>query len=653
MTAAPPLRVVAHDDPWDVRLARTSSPLLRRFCDAGVLEAADVHVADRLVRLGVEADLLAGPAGPDDGHDPVRLAAALAVRALRHGSVCVEVALLHEQVAADSAATAAAAEGGPVVDVDALPWPEPEAWLRALEGCGLVVVGLGDPAPDEGDAGGALRPLRLVDGRLYLERYRRLEEVVAQQVDARAGAEDGRRAPGTEDTGQQRLGAALDRLLPAGGDPQQRRAAEVAASGRLLVLVGGPGTGKTTTTARLLAVLAGAAEDGGPSPRVALAAPTGKAAARLQEAVASELAALPEQDRDRLGRLEASTLHRLLGLRPGSTRARYGPHHRLPADVVVVDESSMVSLELMSRLLVAVRPDARLLLLGDPDQLASVEAGAVLGDLVERLGDRGPVVRLEQTYRFGGAIAGLASAVRDGRADDAVDLLRAGTADDGSGVAGELELVEVDLEQSGAAALRGLRADVVDGGTALVAAARAGDAQQALALLARHRVLCGHRRGPFGEQRWGEQVQRWLLEAVPDLLAGGTWWAGRPLLMTSNDPVVGLFNGDSGVVLGDAGGPGHGAVAVFGAPEAPRRVPVARLSDLRTVHAMTVHRSQGSQLDRVTLVLPPVGSPLLTRELLYTAVTRARRHVRVVGTEAAVRRAVTTRAVRASGLAER
>ncbi|MDQ1630364.1 MAG: exodeoxyribonuclease alpha subunit, partial [Frankiaceae bacterium] len=336
----------ANPDPFDVRYALRAPGLLRTFNAAGVLAAADVHVATRLGRLGKEPS------------EAVQLAAALAVRAVRLGSVCIDLATLpgtialEEEAALDAAGLAAAA---PLLDE--LPWPEPTTWDAALQASPLV-GGADDDAPPLADG----RPLRYVDGLLYLDRYWRQEELIRQELDDRAG-----RAHPTVDV--DRLRTALHRLWPAPPPDRQRLAAAVAALSWTTVLAGGPGTGKTTTVARLLALLV---DQPGPV-RIALAAPTGKAAARLQEAVRTETATLSDDDRQRLGDLTASTVHRLLGWRPDRRgRFRHDRTNRLPFDVVVVDETSMVSLTLMSRLLEAVRPDARLVLVGDPDQLASV-----------------------------------------------------------------------------------------------------------------------------------------------------------------------------------------------------------------------------------------------------------------------------------------
>jgi len=640
----------------DVRVAVGAAPLLARFNAADIVAAADVHVAQRLGRLAGETD------------EEVLLAVALTVRAVRGGSVCLELA---------DAAETAVPESEDAAPADDLPWPEPDRWTRKVTASTrLVAVG----ADGRDDA-----PVRWVDGRLYLDRYWRDEQRVRAEVDARLRREMA--GPDAE-----RLRSAVQRMFPATDDSRQRLAAAAAALGHLTVLTGGPGTGKTTTVARLLAVLQ---ETAGPGLRVALAAPTGKAAARLQEAVRESLDRLDPVDRRRVGEPQAMTVHRLLGWRPGtSTRFRHDRDHHLPHDVVVVDETSMVSLPLMSRLLEALRPTARLVLVGDPDQLASVEAGAVLGDLVARspVADRLPglleqvlpddlrpsvaatgtaatgtgtgtgtgtvdpvrglrngVVRLEVVHRHGARIGDLAAAIRNGQADDALALLRAGHP--------EAQLVEVAGDRPSEAEVAGLRSDARAAGRTLVRAARDGDAAAALRALESHRVLVAHRRGPAGVAHWSALVEEWVAEAArADATppAGGltgpveqTWYPGRPLLVTRNDRDSGLYNGDTGVVVADGSG---GVVAVFGDPDTPLRIRPHRLPAVETVHAMTVHRAQGSQFGQVSLVLPPATSPLLTRELLYTAVTRARSGVRVVGTADAVRAAVQRPVRRASGL---
>ncbi len=622
--------VYEHDehDVHDVQQVRSASGVLRDFNRLGVLGAADVHVALRLGRLGPEPD------------ERVLLAIALTVRGLRAGSVCLDLATAQATTAVEDVDVAALA---------ALEWPEPAAWVTALEASGLVAVGSdGDPS----------RPLRLLGSTVYLDRYWRQEQQIAAVLDDAAQ----RPAPAVD---QDRLRAALARLFP-GADPDRQRLAAVLAAHRWVsVLAGGPGTGKTTTVAKLLALLQ---DQAGGSLRIALAAPTAVAAARLTFAARGVARHFEEEDRDRLGAPEASTLHRLLGRRPGSrTRFRHDRHNRLPFDVVVVDEASMVSLTLMARLVDALRPECRLILVGDPDQLASVEAGAVLGDLVQRetlfedttstrIGSlvaadvadldeeerdalaRG-VVRLSHVHRFSAEIQSFAEAVRTGDAADVAAVL-----------ARQHPSIEfVDVDPAVAADLSSLRDDVVSAGAAVHEAALAGDGDGALRRLAAHRVLCAHREGPYGVAQWTRQAEDWLRTAISGYAAGGRWYVGRPLLVTSNDYQLRLFNGDTGVVVDVDGTPR----AAFLRNDVLDLLATSRLSDVQTVHAMSVHRSQGSQYDRVTLVLPPAGSPLLTRELLYTGLTRAKEHVRIIGTTEALMAAVRRPIVRASGLRNR
>ncbi|MDN5762388.1 MAG: exodeoxyribonuclease V subunit alpha [Microlunatus sp.] len=589
-------------------LAVGADGLLTRFNAAGVLDFADVHTAVTVTRITGETD------------ETVQLALALTVRALRMGSVCVDLKTVADDV------FEAAEEG---LDTADLPWPDPAEWLVRCRASRALADG---PAAAPG------RPLRLVAGRLYLERYWRQEESVRRQLADRESS-----PPPTIDA--ERLSAALERLFTrAGLDPsetdRQRQAAEVCARRWVTVLAGGPGTGKTTTVAKVLAMLS---DQPGRPPRIALAAPTGKAAARLTEALHQTRRQLGADDAGRIAELGAVTLHRLLGWQPSRRgRFRHNAENHLPHEVIVVDEMSMVSLTLMARLLEAIRPDARLVLVGDPDQLSSVEAGAVLADIAGALGadpsaDRG-VVRLQRTWRYGGAIEDLARAVRSCDEDAAVEVLRRGVDD--------VVFVETDLSSPRPEGIAGLAQAVTDAGVALRTAATAGDVPAALEALDRHRLLCAHRHGPYGVTRWSGEAERWLAESMPGYAEDGEWYQGRPLLITANDYDLNLFNGDTGVVVAAAGG----VRAAFSRGATPMLISPVRLDAVQTTHAMTVHRAQGSQFDVVSFVLPPPDSPLLTRELLYTAVTRASRRVQVFGSEEAVRRAVRRPANRASGL---
>ncbi|HRW18964.1 MAG TPA: exodeoxyribonuclease V subunit alpha, partial [Dermatophilaceae bacterium] len=580
--------------------------------ELGVLESSDVQVAARLGALGGEPD------------QRVLLAVALAVKALRGGSVCLDLS--------------AVADATP--EATGVGWPDPSEWLAAVQASPLVAASV----------------LHLEGPLLYLDRYWREEGLIAARLRERVTA-----APPPVDEAVLLAGA--QRIFPEGYAEQ--RAVSVAAARRWTALItGGPGTGKTTAVAGLIALLAEqAAATGATRPlRVALTAPTGKAAARLQEAVAAAAARLPGDDRARLAALPttaASTLHRLLGSRPGTrTRFRHDRDNRLPHDVVVVDETSMVSLTMMARLVEALRPDARLVLVGDPDQLSSVEAGAVLADLVAGYAALDPdaVGALRTSHRFGAQIGALAVAVRDGDADAALAVLLAGGAE------------VTRLDPADPLAVAEVREVALGAALELRRAAAAGDPAAAIAALDRHRLLCAHRDGPVGAGHWNRQVERWLTETsgVPVGAAWGReWYAGRPLLVTANDYGLGLFNGDTGVAIAaDPGRPrrsGRGrarpdapalraAVATAGEPTL---LATSRLADVETMHALTIHKSQGGQADEVTVVLPDEDSHLLTRELLYTAITRAQSRVRILGSEEALRLSIGRPAQRASGLRAR
>lgn len=441
--------------------------LLAEFNTAGVLAPADVHTARLIGDLWAEPD------------ESVRLAIALAVRALRSGSVCLDITRLAEQAIATL-------EEVP----DALSWPDPADWVAAIQRSPAVAT-----ATSGGSTG---QPLRLVDTLLYLERWWRTEEVVRHQLQQRS-VETVPLAP------LPRLRRELDALfddeaLPAAEPPHQRLAAAMTALNQVTVVAGGPGTGKTTVVAKILA-LHEALHDA--PPVVALAAPTGKAAARLEEAVRRSVDDLPTPWSS-TAVPDAVTLHRLLGVRPGQAHARHNPDNPLPHELVVVDEMSMVSLSQMALLLQALRPHARLVLVGDPDQLTPVDAGAVLADITRAVpptpdrmlaslaevadSERPPalptgagVATLSFTWRFQGGIGRLARAIRAGDADMAVEVLQSGAEDV------RLSPSDSNLNPATAAAIRD---QVVGAGRAMHAAADAGDARKALSALEQHRVLC-------------------------------------------------------------------------------------------------------------------------------------------------------------------
>ena len=602
----------------DLVLGLTPESLLGTFNRAGVLSAADVHVALALDRLTGQDDAL------------VALAAAIAVRAARTGHVLADLVTAPTTVLAGAEVEAALEE---------LPWPQPETWLERVANSALVST-----------PGGAhqRRPLRLEGSALYLERYWRDECSVAAELLRRAGAPQLL-------VDEQRLATISERLFPDDRSGLQREAAARSARGLLSVVAGGPGTGKTTTIARFLALACDqGAGDAKAAPLVALTAPTGKAAARVAEAVREVAQRLPlgEAVREWMAHLDASTVDRLLGRHPGSAgRFRHDRQDQLPHDIVVVDETSMMSLPLMASLLEAVRPDARLVLVGDPEQLASVEAGAVLADIVgpalEDLASRATkpmgrcVTVLSANHRFKGALAEVAAAARAGASDDVVAALRHPS---GEGVS----WVEVDPTACQGEALSAVLRVV--GGEVKILAERcaSGDAPGATLALSQFRLLCAHREGPAGVATWNALIERWLT-APPATSPNTAWYPGRPVVVTENDYSLGLWNGDLGVALRE----GDRMVVAFQRGSSVVRVSPSRLTAVQTAFAMTAHRAQGSEFDQVVFVLPPAPARILTRELFYTAVTRARRSVTVVGTEDAVRFAVARPVARASGLAAR
>jgi exodeoxyribonuclease V alpha subunit len=626
--------VVRERDRFEARFALHASGLLRQFNEAGVVHAADVHVARELARLGGESD------------ETVLLAVALAVRGPRLGHVHVDLASIRDTAAVDAEEP---------VDLATLDWPEPRAWIARLGASPLVRAGdgpagvagaAGTPAATAGGppAAGEVRPLRLVGSWLYLDRYWAEEVGVARALREMTGT-----APAAIDDALLRDG--LVRLFGPEVSGRQSDAARTAVTHRWSVVAGGPGTGKTTTVARIVALICEqAAAAGGAFPLVALAAPTGKAAARLQESVHAEAARLDVEDRVReeLLALRASTIHRLLGWRPGSaSRFRHDRNQRLAHDVVIVDETSMVSLSLIARLIEALRSGARLILVGDPGQLASIEAGAVLGDIVgEGHGSHPPpeIVVLDQVHRFGGGIAQLAMAIRAGNGDQVMELLRAGSED----------VTWLDLDVAEQDALTAVSEPALTAARATFEAARAGRARDALDALGSFRILCAHRRGPYGVATWTARMEGWLAAELPDLDPEDRWYVGRPLLVNENDYELRLNNGDTGVVV--ALGDGRVAAAFARGQETIEHSP-SRLGAVDTVYAMTVHKSQGSQFESAAVLLPAgrAGnvSRILTRELLYTAATRAQRKLILAGTEESVRAAVARPVARASGLGRR
>ena len=605
------------------------SAALERLHRAGEVDDLDRHFALLLARL-------------DGGHSPlVALAAAEASRATGEGHVCTDLERL-ASLALDESGTGLAAE----------------AWRETLWSSG-VVGGPGDFTPLVLDAA----------GRLYLWRYHDHEQRIARALAARATA--------TPEVDETLLADGLRRLFPdrAPESPdRQRLAAATAVLRRLAVISGGPGTGKTTTVTRLLALLveqALATEDPRP-PRIALAAPTGKAAARLQDAIraAREKLSVSDAVRDAIP-AEAATLHRLLGVIPGTSRFRHDAANPLPVDAVVVDEASMVDLALMARLVDALPPQARLVLLGDRDQLASVEAGAVLGELCAGAGacteafaarlrviagealpsvpddEAAPladcVVLLEHSYRFGATsgIGRVARAVRAGDAEEALAVLTEAASDDA--------VLHVPAAAGAVPLLQAEALSALDPYLALAGTRPPADPATLIDAFARGRTLVAHREGAAGVAGANAAIENALL-ADGRVLPRGAWYPGRPVMVTRNDYGLRLFNGDTGITVATD----QGLRVCFESDDAatPRAVSPGRLPEHATVWAMTVHKSQGSEFDTVVLALPETVTPVLSRELVYTALTRARERVVVLGRAEVLAGAVGARVARRSGLGE-
>jgi exodeoxyribonuclease V alpha subunit len=616
---------------------------------AGVLTRFDVRFARGLGELG------------DESSEAVLLGAALAARGVLQGHVCLDVGAASERLLSDLAG-GEASEAEASDEASAARLPSRATWLAALRESSLV-----------GD-GASVSPLVLDDaGRLYLRRYWLHQRALAESL--------ARRVKPADDVAPEVLRDGLVRLFAESKDNPdwQRVAAAAAVLRRFAVISGGPGTGKTTTVVRVLALLVEQAlARGDEPPRIVMVAPTGKAAARLVESIKQQRARLDVSEEVRAAiPEEASTIHRCLGVIHGSaTRFRHNETRPLVADVLIVDEASMVDLALMRRLLDATPEDARVLLLGDKDQLASVEAGSVLGDIcgdaedapvsaaehtadfaarVHALtGDELPpaeredlpeladgVILLRKSHRYGGAgpIGGLARAINEQRADDALALLDEPAPEEADRW---IRWVRPSKEERGLpSALRTMAL------TRYAAAMRAETAEEKLRRFGEFRILCAHRRGPLGAERVNADLEASLV-AREIVSGGGALYDGRPVMVKANDYDVGLYNGDIGVLMQEP--EGEWRACFVGADGEERRLAPSRLPPHETVFAMTVHKSQGSEFDEVLVILPPMPSPVLTRELLYTAVTRARARVTLLGREDVLRAAIEHRVQRASGL---
>jgi exodeoxyribonuclease V alpha subunit len=670
---------------------------LQLWTAQGLLRHIDSALAAQLLRL----DGQASPA--------LLVAAALLAQMEGHGHTCLPLA--------DLCAPPVALLAWPTVAVDgpqglrAL-WAHLPAtladWQAALQSSTSRACSRLSDAPDQGQplvlGGTAQAPL------LYLRRYAGYEQRVGRGLLQRASEP----LPVPEAVAR----SWLDRFFVPSADALsetsshtdwQKVACAVALHARLSVITGGPGTGKTYTAARLLALLLALHEGDSPL-RVALAAPTGKAAARLKQSIDNALTSLQEQVPEgsgldlntliaRMG--PARTLHSLLGARPDTRQFRHHAANPLDVDVLIVDEASMVHLEMMDALLQALPPTARLVLLGDKDQLASVEAGAVLGDLCRDatagryssataqfvwsvtgqalaaefvVPDTAPVlaqqtVMLRQSRRFKGAIGQLALAVNRGDAAAARAVLsenfvgaspRSRMNDEGSGSKQASALLSLQpstpqavcalaLGTSGKPSYADYLRLLQTGPAGQGAEAQASWVGGVLKAFERFRILCAVHQGDWGTLGLNAAVQKSLADQGL-LKPQGDWFAGRPIMVTRNDAQLGVFNGDVGVVLPNLEGK---LKAWFLDGDALRSVSVMRLAQVETAFVMTVHKSQGSEFEHTALVLPPGGAEVLSRELVYTGITRAREQFTLIEAEAGLLEAAIDRpSVRASGLAQ-
>lgn len=660
-------------------MSRTFDDLLPTPLDAGHLAAlapltvgADLlALLDRWVERGwlraLDRAFVAFLGERDPQADPlVLLAATLASHQLGHGHVCLDLA---ETLAAPDFALSLPPEGDALAGPLLLPSQllerlDLDTWRQRLQASALVAAASTDAQ--------ASRPLVLSGQRLYLRRYwayeRRIDSALRERLE---------QAEPTPADLRARLAALFEGAALAGQVDWQKLACALATRSAFSIITGGPGTGKTTTVVRLLALLQAPPVEAGRPLRIRLAAPTGKAAARLTESIGQQVERLAVSDTVRNNiPSDVSTVHRLLGSRPGSRHFRHHAGNPLPLDVLVVDEASMIDLEMMANLLAAMPGHARLILLGDKDQLASVEAGAVLGDLCRdaEAGRYSSATRnwLEQVSGESLADSGLAEgdALRDPLPQQVVMLRHSRRFGEGSGI-GQLArqvnaqqpeqaraLLEQGLSDVHSLRLSGEHDRKLDT-LLLQGLGRGGDSPQgyreylqrirqtrpaldthaddprwqawALGVLRafeRFQLLCAVRKGPWGVEGLNQRVGK-VLTAAGLIDGEQPWYEGRPVLMTRNDYGLGLMNGDIGIALrlpdAQASEPllrvafprndGQGGV---------RFVLPSRLSEVETVYAMTVHKSQGSEFSHTVLVLPDALNPVLTKELIYTGITRAK-----------------------------
>lgn len=589
---------------------------LMELAEAGHVTTTDLQIAQ----------YVAGAIVPEPSFFDL-LSVARAVGATQLGHVCADLRRSGSVVPVSDPDVPTTEYTSPASTVE----PTFTEWESYISSSALVHVG-----GSWEEHGSVDKPLMYFDGRLYLSRQWEDERRVAIALKHRLG-ESQRTVAGAE--------AMVRRLFPdAEANDRQMQAVRTSLGSGTSVLMGGPGTGKTYTIARILLAMLGCHEGDRPL-RIALAAPTAKAAAQMRESLLQAIGgdhSFPSEHVELLRDLEPTTIHRLLGRRTRTqTRFAHDAAKPLDVDVVIVDEMSMVSLALMARLLEAMRPETRLVLVGDPDQLASVENGSILPDLShvqDRFGHA--ITRLEVSHRNRlTASSAFTEAVRTEDVGTVTAMLSHGQA------SGESSFEFIPFEGGLQRANKELIARVVGLFQTAKVAASAGDVESALDGVAAARVVCAHRQGDHGVEGWNQVINDKVFDKSPG------WESGKFVIKTRNDPANGLANGDSGIVVRPE--PDGPLSFAFRRGSDVLTKPTSAVDDIELAFATTVHKAQGSEFGTVVVVVPPKSSPLCTRELLYTAVTRAKPKVILVGATEDVLHAVNTTFERFSGLVDR
>lgn len=468
---------------------------------------------------------------------------------------------------------------------------------------------------------GKVTPLVVYNGKLYLHRYFNYEMRLALQIGNMAARQ----------VEKQQAHSLLEQVfgIKGEGEDLQKKATELALNKALAIISGGPGTGKTTTVVHIITLLL---QFLGTESKIAMAAPTGKAAMRLGESVQRSVTSLGLPDEIVHAIPEnAQTLHRLLGVKHNSPQFHHNAENPLPYDVVVVDEASMVDLALMSKLVDALHSSARLILLGDKDQLASVESGAVLSELTESLG--GNTVLLTKSFRFNSTIRDLAEAIKNNDPQRAWQLL---------------EDKKINTVQRCTNQIDSLLTEGYTTFRKFIESAEFEISATLFREFSRFRILCGTRGGKRGVDTINNHIEQRIIAAHG---FADTWYPGRPVIISRNDYTLGLFNGDIGICLEDKE---DGVMKVWFENEdgSLRSFLPYRLPEHTIAYALTIHKSQGSEFDDVVILLPEEDTAVLSRELIYTGVTRAKNAVWILAEQNVFFTAVSRKTERFSGLGQ-